>query len=461
MSVTHKVAGSGALFAANAVFSFVTGQPETNPSLITPERPYTRSFKVLARTPGWDPVELEVPLLLLGSKAISDKFSVPFPQHTPLAVIRDPPGGLSYAEYTSATAKLRTIIRSRHKETARRQDLKSFGTDPKIFKIIPLSHVLSRLILGDRRNFQYSYKPILFHVSGGISFCHNIGPVGICADAPAAVSYSTLHEYDLTTFDFNDQAAYNTAAGINLHVQVSFATAGERDWQGSDRGEGRSADMYLLPILNIVFSEAADIGWNESTCTATSTPAITWSLRGDENKDLTMWRSEHDIRRQVIPDLQRVLDAEVAKGKDAELNKVVTLNESIAGFQSILAQSDKVYELAAKGKLETAPNLLTSELTSGQPATQGFSFSGGGAMLHVSQTFHNSSSTREASGRHTTDTGSSAGHHSISVRSKIVIRNIITKNQIRGVNCLSERQSMMFPLRDTFRWSILVFWFAS
>ena len=69
--ITHSVAGTGVLFGATAELTFTAGEPESNPLLLSEAYPYTRSFKVIAISPGWDPVVVEVPLLLQGTLARS------------------------------------------------------------------------------------------------------------------------------------------------------------------------------------------------------------------------------------------------------------------------------------------------------------------------------------------------------------------------------------------------------
>lgn len=93
-----------------------TGAPETNPGLLSDAFPYTKAFLIQALPAGWSVQQLLVPVVITGNKAISDFFSVPYPEWEPLTVVRDPPGGLSYTEYKNVKVTIDITQRISHSE---------------------------------------------------------------------------------------------------------------------------------------------------------------------------------------------------------------------------------------------------------------------------------------------------------------------------------------------------------
>ncbi len=71
---------------------------------------------------------------------------------------------------------------------------------------------------------------------------------------------------------------------------TSAAIVYSYDYTTSDDIEkaGLKSDMFLTPSLNVKFSKSAEIGFNLTTCAATSKEIITWSLDSETNVPVCM-----------------------------------------------------------------------------------------------------------------------------------------------------------------------------
>jgi hypothetical protein len=373
LPVQHIVAENGERSGAFAELAFVTGSPQENPELASEDWPHTRQLRASAATPGQPVEEATIYVLIRGPKAISDDFSVPFPQHVPLAVVRDPPGGLSSSFNVHVDATLRTVVHTNHDErNSRPLTLGALIRNPlKLAEDLgnPETY-LNNFHIGYSANYEIE-----------TSACVGVG-VSACDEQVLGFEFDHEGGMERETLDFDDSPDKNFAVGAQLHLQSTFSTP-------DDAGlAGRLSDMYLLPIMNIVFSKSVFIDWDHIKCEATSTDIVTWSLKGDKNKNLLAWRSEHDIRGVIIPELEDLIQYEASKDTAADLTKLEELRNSLSGWTDLLAKSNATYMAAAAGKLDVYPGLFTTTdvASSTDEPLEGFSFSGGGATIEIEQT---------------------------------------------------------------------------
>ena len=113
VSIAHDLNNQGGMINAHYSMDLMTGYPETNPGVLDTNNPHTKLFAAVLRPQGWDPVLAEAKVIVTGMKVISEKFSVPFPQYMPLAVVRDPPGDKSYTTLSNVETQFSASFSSK------------------------------------------------------------------------------------------------------------------------------------------------------------------------------------------------------------------------------------------------------------------------------------------------------------------------------------------------------------
>ena len=71
--------------------------------------PFVKTYTASVKLPGYSSVKKKVAVVVTGTRFISDKEKVPFPQARPLLVIHDPPGGSSFSAFKNEELQLTFI----------------------------------------------------------------------------------------------------------------------------------------------------------------------------------------------------------------------------------------------------------------------------------------------------------------------------------------------------------------
>eukprot|EP00808_Paulinella_micropora_P010314 g76968.t1 len=379
--------GGGNPYGAHVELNLFTGLPEENAQILDADHPHTKLFKA-SMAVLYQPVALNVAkVVITGDKLISDFFSVPIPEYQPLLVLRDPPGGLSVAEYSKVQTTLEITV----------QDHQAYNG---LYTTDSIGTTFGDLTIQD--------------CIGAGAGAGGLGPlvftsVAICKTDAEAGNEIAL-EYDdgelwRSKYEHKEQSA-------SLTVQWSYATSDD------PARPGKLSDMFLVPSLNIVWREVLVVSYNASSCRGQSKTLLKYSITkgaGSRNRDVFAWLSYHDIKTKELPRLRKLL-LDAQSKNDAEA--VAKFQEGIDGWNATLARHDSISQLAAAGNLTKADKLapkyfidrarhfdgvLANDKDKGDlEAINVFKFEGGGSLLSYSVSQDSStSSTGDSEAMHT------------------------------------------------------------
>jgi len=297
------------------------GAPNTNAGTLDPKgkpAPYAKLFRAVMKVQPWKPVVQNSMVVVTGAKSLGKGFNVAIPEYHPLLVVHDPPGGMSFSEYTNSKVSINMEV-----------DWIKFEKDVDIG--------LGGWVLGD---------PELGSCAG----------LGFMACMKNLVGRLGLGMYK--QFDDDKEGEYEQEVGGNFELSFSYKTSSD------PKTAGIMSDMYLIPGLSIKFSETQVIGFDKKECEATSKRELRWSLeKGKDTKDVFTWMSHQQILMEEIPKLEKLLVAENAK-KVPVSAKIQKLDSAISGWRACIEQNEGAYEDAKRGELD-------------KPTTWGSNFKGG------------------------------------------------------------------------------------
>ena len=342
----------------SASYSTVAGDPYLFPRIGAP--PYTRDLRYgLAASS--NPSASVLFFFVTGSVSYSGVGSIPFPPSSPLYILRDPPGGSSFASITSVY-------------TATTVQMSSTEED----QVFSLSE----------------------NVQAGVddTVMNCVGPAVVAADLACSNVLSTVSFAGVTataTETVNAVQASQTSTQAQYSIAISTSTdPGVIDGQG---------DLFLLVVSNLDFSLAVKLAGSpvaDSTVCNISPPVESLTYSWDPNRYL-QWLSAGDIAGLIIPEAQQQLAALQASpgfGTDASLQAdYLNLTATVQSWQALLA-----YNEALKAQAQPFTDILSSTnfaFTGGQvppPSTQplggalqgqtAFSFSGDSSSMTASVT---------------------------------------------------------------------------
>ncbi|EDQ87631.1 uncharacterized protein MONBRDRAFT_33191 [Monosiga brevicollis MX1] len=303
-----------------------TGEPELSSGEKEGVK-YAKIFSASFTQSVYQPSTTYIPVVVLGSKIISDRFTMDFPEYFPLTIVYDPPGGESYAYYESAEASM-TITHSEYKA------------------------------------FAGAYS----EVAGGLSFGTSMETCVLMA----CVQW----------------ADYKTHVGVQTHIDtLESDLKGDRNADGSavftttfslktsDYKGTPSDHLIITPSLVVRFADVRTISFNYTTCEASSSQDVQWSLNPRSATGAFSIKTYRFLQLEEIPTLQNNLalaqasyDALIAEGStnDALINetlaKVEKLTEAIDGWTDIVDYIDNITAQAAAGNLTAQTNLMPTNL---------------------------------------------------------------------------------------------------
>lgn len=260
--------------------------------------PYTKPFTVSMKAPHQPLVETRVDVTLTGRKVLSEEFSVSLPSYRPLVVIRDPPGGLSSASYTNMRSTLSVDVEGYDHYAGVSSDTVIAGG----------AYTASEACIG----------------ALGLSFCQNAA--GIDIEAHGGL------DLDAGYGDYGSTS--NTGS---LDITWSYSTS---DY---DAVPGRQSDVFLVPSLNLKFSNTLSIEVDPETCAASEDTELIWQFEGDANQPSFAWLSHAQITDYEIPRIQGLLDESLEQQAELE----VELQEVHGLTEFELADSDSLRDLGA------------------------------------------------------------------------------------------------------------------
>ncbi|EGD75040.1 hypothetical protein PTSG_12565 [Salpingoeca rosetta] len=303
--------------------SIMTGEPETNPDAVNPENPYSKLFRVTMHNLPQDPVTVYEKVVVVGDKVISKYFSVPFPRYQPLAVVQDPPGGLSTVTYSKAYSNY--FMKSHTHE--------------------------------EYHGFYFTRGLAPVEVKTGVQQCTGLG-AAVCTkvsdteSTPFKISLDQLDSINSKNPDDNYNSERVWSFAIELTTSDDVMTAGEK------------SDMFLVPALNVVWLETEEVSFDVEQCQAAKETKVKWSLEGQENREVLSWVSAFEIENKELPDLRKLLAlAEEPPGDDDDeteedrAEKIAELKRAIKAWESNLDRNKEVRQKAADGLLEPVQNM--------------------------------------------------------------------------------------------------------
>lgn len=366
---------------AHVTLELMTGEPGAFNDGTDPL--FAKLFEIYGTINGYTVSE---PLLVVvtGSYILSQEGSFEFPQYMPLAVLYDPPGGLSFAEYNNAEVEM------------------------------TIEHKGEKFLTGDYSTF------FIGAAAEGETFpCGGIG-VQICNRLPGLLySAEGLAGVDVNSERGTGDADDNYGTTASFTIQFSLATSQEAVTAGED--------LYVTPALSIVYATVYDIEYDYATCTSSRITNTRWFLTGDTTKVYSL-KTQSDIEDVTIPELQ----AEYARLTDeleelqatggtntvayevADAKRLAVLNAT-DGWNSILAYTTDIKAQAANDSLTgltRAEHLLPSSMLEGAEtldgsdaaaddldATYAIGFTGGGQLYKYTETSLTSATSTESSYR--------------------------------------------------------------
>ena len=286
-----------------ASYSTMAGNPYLFPRIGAP--PYTRDLRYgLASSSNPDASVLS--FLVTGSVAYSGVGSVSFPPSSPLYILRDPPGGNSYASITSVY-------------TATTVQMDSLEED----QVFSLS------------------ENIMTGIADAVMNC--VGPSLIVADLACTNILSTADFAGLTaTATETVEAVQSSSTTSQAQYSISISTSTDPsviDGQG---------DLFLLVVANLDFSLAVKLSGapvaGSTTCIVVP-PVESLTYSWDPNRYL-QWVSVGDVNGFIIPEAQQQIAA-LQSSADFDTNPdlqmdYLNLTAAVQSWQALLAYNEQL-----------------------------------------------------------------------------------------------------------------------
>ena len=290
--------------------------------------PFNKYVHFAFAQPGYiRPVTLTVPVAVTGNLFISDDFAVPFPEYQPLLRLHDPPGGSSFAHYQAVEVATNIDISSR-------VSAESLQTAVSTFAV---------------------FEGELHHVAG-VAFG------ALSALSREIVSYSTRAGGRVEHQDVQYSIA-STETGALLTTTFTYTTSAEPELAGID------SDVYLMPAITVVLSRMER--YTLSECTLQARQVLAWNALQDKSGFYLV--THHDIHSRVIPDLQELVAAELAKNKTGYVpahhseepfnaGKLANLTQALKGWNATLHDNIALHQQASSGNLTRVDHLAPQQL---------------------------------------------------------------------------------------------------
>jgi hypothetical protein len=203
-------------------------------------------------------------VLVTGDYALEELQSIALPTHKPLLIIRDPPGGMSFASYQNIQA---TVVLEAHERSnfAGFDDglVMNWGSAAKGSACVGIGAMKCLLT-------EQAKAGVVVTVSGGASF-------------------KTAH------------GNFNKENSGDFTTTWSYATSDD------PFAAGRDSDSFMVPNLNVKYMEVNEIIWDSGNCIATKKTEFKMNLNYQSNKPAFSFVSMYDIENHVLPKFELIL----------------------------------------------------------------------------------------------------------------------------------------------------------
>jgi len=315
---------------------FAPGRPNISP-------PYVRSmiFKLYG---GTQVLQHRAAFFVQGYYRKGEGESFALPTHKPIMILRDPPGGMSYATYNNikTTFKIETSDTSVHMSHSF-----GFALKKKVGTKISLSTGLGGGILG-----------AIFES---------------CNDAFELESDIKISDFESETGGVVHQD--NEKQSNKFSTMWTYKTS-EDPWLA-----GPMSDVFVVPNLNVKYEPVYEVSWNNSTCGAVTDDKLTpplptkilFNIEAPSTKAAMSFYSRYHIKTVKLPELQRTLKVKqrnqnaCANGFNSsgcpftneETDKIKNLEEEIALLKDdAIPAWEEVLEFGEKENQQTFTSIL-------------------------------------------------------------------------------------------------------
>lgn len=253
--------------------------------------------------------------LIVGDFSWGELDSFALPTYEPILVLRDPPGGLSYASYENVLTSIK--VESSSHETYAGFDL--------------------GLNLGITSN-------------AGIDICTGGGFGALflaCADPVTDTEGQSLIET-------KTKKDYVSDFGQDKY-KSQFSTTWSYKTSTDAYVAGRASDVFVVPNINVRFKDVTDIQWNSTSCQATSVRSQKFEIGAKDNIPALSFVTVTTIENSLIPKLDdgiRLLDP-TDKNFD---NKKQELEKAKVSWLDFLHDYERTNKLAEDGELASMPS---------------------------------------------------------------------------------------------------------
>mmetsp|Transcript_21609 Transcript_21609/g.27877 ORF Transcript_21609/g.27877 Transcript_21609/m.27877 type:complete len:1916 (+) Transcript_21609:457-6204(+) len=260
--IGHEVDEEGNLSSANVTDYFATGRPNI-------VAPFTKSM-IFTIQGGSNDISHKADFVLEGYYSKGPGRSFAFPTHKPIMILRDPPGGLSYATYENVVTTMK---------------LETSSTSTSIHHKFGLAMQTEATI--------------------DVELCTG-GGLGI-----VVLNCLYIAEVEVLTEVFNSEK--NTGGIVQKSDKTrsnQFSTTWSYQTSTDSSTAGAMSDVFVVPNLNVMYKEVYVVEWNNATCTVnteedeTVPTTITFNIQDTENQPALAFFSRYHVNEVKLPELQ-------------------------------------------------------------------------------------------------------------------------------------------------------------
>jgi hypothetical protein len=206
--------------------------------------------------------------------------SFAIPTHKPIMILRDPPGGMSYATYENVKTTFKIETTHNSVDYSHRFGL---GLKTKVGVSIPISLGFGGGILGAIFETEQDTLEIEKDVNV-VKFGTEIGGLVHQSEEEKSNEFSTVWSYKTS----------------------------EDPWLA-----GPMSDVFVVPNLNVMYLQVYEINWDDSEneCTAIKSETTTFDLNADTTKNSMAFYSRYHVNYVKLPELRRKLEVKERKWK--------------------------------------------------------------------------------------------------------------------------------------------------
>ncbi|CAB9504895.1 Cupin superfamily protein [Seminavis robusta] len=283
---------------------FIVGRPRI-------DSPYRKTFKVKVTKQGVRILTHVAEMVVIGDYKLGEGKSFALPTYEPILILRDPPGGLSQASYEN----VQTTMRVKSAEFERLEDVSHNSR----------LHIGADIEAGGCFGFGVSVCTKNFAVSGD-----GLGG-GFDSDD---VTYH-MHKEDALTAEYTTTWSYTTSDDPML--------------------AGRKSDVFVVPNLNVMFSETLNFKWHPESCSTKTTTTTKFNLADtNKNKPAVSFFSVYYLETHVLPTLEEKVQEYLyswgnetdAQNKTKLKSQYDTLNYALNSWNSSLVAYDATNNMA-------------------------------------------------------------------------------------------------------------------